>query len=62
MPSAMATIKMAAAFRQLYLNFALMGIQTLWVRFQKGHKNDSTPLNKTNSSNINLLSSPLSFW
>lgn len=26
MPSAMATIKMAAAFHQLYLNFALMGI------------------------------------
>lgn len=39
MPSAMATIKMAAAFHQLYLNFALTEIQTLWVRFPKGHEN-----------------------
>lgn len=31
----MATIKMADAFHQLYLNFALMGIQRLWVHFQK---------------------------
>ena len=37
-PSAMATIKMADAFHQLYLNFALMGIQRLWVRFQKKKK------------------------
>lgn len=31
---------MADAFHQLYLNFALMGIQRLWVRFQKKKKKD----------------------
>ena len=37
-PSAMATIKMADAFHQLYLNFALMGIQRLWVHLKKKKK------------------------
>ena len=39
-PSAMATIKMADAFHQLYLNFALMGIQRLGAFSKKKKKKD----------------------